>query len=92
MTFKLVKKSTGATVTTFHITDAAGTIYGSVNVPNEAATDLLKCWAGARSPGAGKQPAATAAKQTAGRQPGCRGFQRTTAARRHYQGRAANRR
>ena len=50
MTFKLVKKSTGATVTTFHITDAAGTIYGSVNVPNEAATDLLKCSAGARSP------------------------------------------
>lgn len=44
MTFRLERKSVGATLTKFNITDDKGTIYGSVNVPNEAASDLLKQW------------------------------------------------
>ena len=54
MTFKLLKKSTGATLTKFHVVDARGDIVGSINVANEQASDLLKhC----REPGA---PAAAA--------------------------------
>ena len=54
MTFKLLKKSTGATLTKFHVVDARGDIVGSINVANEQASDLLKHW---RDPGA---PAAAA--------------------------------
>ncbi len=55
MTFKLLKKSTGAVLTKFHVVDSVGTIVGSINVGNEQAADLQKHW---RQPGA---PAATAA-------------------------------
>ena len=44
MQFKLSKKSTGRTLTTFNITDDKDTICGSVNVPDEAVADLQKCW------------------------------------------------
>jgi hypothetical protein len=53
--FKLSKKSTGRTLTTFHVTNARGDICGAINVPNEQASDLQKHW---REPGA---PAPTAA-------------------------------
>jgi hypothetical protein len=49
MTFKLLKKSTGATLTKFHVVDSAGSIVGSINVANEQAPDLQKHW---RQPGA----------------------------------------
>ena len=49
MTFKLLKKSTGATLTKFHIVDGRGDIVGSINVANEQASDLQKHW---REPGA----------------------------------------
>ena len=49
MTFKLLKKAVGATLTKFHIVDARGDIVGSVNVANEQASDLQKHW---REPGA----------------------------------------
>ena len=52
MTFKLLKKSTGATLTKFHVVDARGDIVGSINVANEQASDLLKHW---------REPAAPAA-------------------------------
>jgi hypothetical protein len=57
MTFKLERKAAGAVLTKFHITDGKGTDYGSVNVPNEAASDLLRHWRGAAP------AAATAGKQ-----------------------------
>ncbi len=44
MNFKLERKAAGAAMTTFNVTDGKGTIYGSVTVPNEAASDLRKCW------------------------------------------------
>jgi hypothetical protein len=37
MTFKLLKKSTGAVLTKFHVVDARGDIVGSINVANEHA-------------------------------------------------------
>ena len=49
MTFKLLKKAVGATLTKVHIVDARGDIVGSVNVANEQASDLQKHW---REPGA----------------------------------------
>ena len=54
MTFKLLKKSVGATLTKFHVINSAGDIVGSINVANEQASDLQKHW---REPGA---PAAAA--------------------------------
>ena len=44
MTFRLERKSVGATLTKFHVVDSAGTIVGSINVANEQASDLRKCW------------------------------------------------
>ena len=35
--FKLSKKSTGRTLTTFHILNSAGDIVGSANIPNAEA-------------------------------------------------------
>ena len=58
MTFKLLKKSVGATLTKFHVVDARGDIVGSINVANEQVSDLQKHW---REPGA---PAATAKHQS----------------------------
>ena len=46
MRFRLTKKSTGQILTTFHVLDSAGDICGSINVPNEQANDLLRCWQG----------------------------------------------
>ena len=60
MTFKLTEKGRTRLNTTFHITDSAGDICGSVNVPNEAASDLLKHWRGAQSPGTPAGAAAAA--------------------------------
>ena len=54
MTFRLLKKTTGRVNTTFHITDAAGTVIGSVTVPRGQENALLKCWAGAHAPPAAK--------------------------------------
>ena len=59
MTFKLLKKAVGATLTKFHVVDARGDIVGSINVANEQASDLQKHW---REPGA---PAAATKHQTA---------------------------
>ena len=58
MTFKLERKSTGATLTKYHVVDSNNTIVGSINVANEQSGDLEKCWRGA-APAA----ATTAAKQ-----------------------------
>ena len=44
MTFKLLKKTVGATLTKFHVADGRGDIVGSINVPNEQASDLQKHW------------------------------------------------
>ena len=49
MTFKLERKSVGATLTKFHVLDSTGAIVGSINVANEQAGDLQKCWAGPRA-------------------------------------------
>ena len=46
--FKLSKKSTGRTLTTFHVTNARGDICGHINVPNDAVSDLVKTLARAR--------------------------------------------
>ena len=46
MTFKLVKKSATAALTKFQILNAAGDIVGSVNVPPNQVSDLLRCWTG----------------------------------------------
>jgi hypothetical protein len=63
MTFKSSKKSTGRTLTTFHVTDDKGMICGSINVANNQADDLMKHW---RAPtgapaAAAKQSSATTA-------------------------------
>ena len=42
--FRLLKKSTGAVLTKFHVVDSAGAIVGSINVANEQASDLQKHW------------------------------------------------
>lgn len=42
--FKLERKSTGRVLTNFKVTDDKGAVYGSINVPNEAVSDLLKHW------------------------------------------------
>ena len=44
MTFKLLKKSTGAVLTKFHVVNARGDIVGSINVANGEVNDLQKCW------------------------------------------------
>ena len=42
--FKLERKSTGRVLTNFKVTDDKGAVYGSINVPNEAVSDLLEHW------------------------------------------------
>jgi hypothetical protein len=44
MKFSLTEKGRTGINTVFHITDAAGTIVGSANVPHSQAKDLQKCW------------------------------------------------
>ena len=62
MTFKLLKKSTGPTLTKFHVVDSTNAIVGSINVANEQASDLQKHWRGAApAAGATKQSSAAAA-------------------------------
>jgi hypothetical protein len=43
MTFKLLKKAVGATLTKFHVLNSRGDICGSINVGNGEVNDLLKC-------------------------------------------------
>ena len=62
MTFKLTEKGRTKLNTTFHVTDSAGTIVGSINVANEQATDLQKHWRGANEP----EPAGPAAAARTG--------------------------
>ena len=40
MKFTLSRQTPSATITKFHVRDSAGSIVGSINVPNEAARDL----------------------------------------------------
>ena len=62
-TFKLEKKSTGKMLTNFRVLDQSGSVYGSVNIPNEAVSDFLRCWSGSApaAANAGKQPSAASA-------------------------------
>ena len=53
MTFKLLKKQTGRSLTTFHVLDESDAIVGSVNVLNEQADDFLKHWVPSRPASAG---------------------------------------
>ena len=70
MTFKLLKKSTGATLTKFHIVDGRGDIVGSINVANEQASDLQKHWRDSAPAGAAKQSSASALAPAFKRVPG----------------------
>ena len=54
--FRLEEKSRGKVLTCFRVLDQSGSVYGSVNIPNEATADFLAHWKGAA-------PVATAAKQ-----------------------------
>ena len=51
MTFKLTEKGRTRINTTFHVTDSAGDIVGSINVPHGQEDDLLRHWRGANAPG-----------------------------------------
>jgi predicted helicase len=42
--FKLLRQAPGAALTKFLVYDSAGSISGSINVPNEAANDLARHW------------------------------------------------
>ena len=46
MTFRLIKKSADQQLTRFQVLDSAGSICGSINVPNEEVPALLRCWSG----------------------------------------------
>jgi hypothetical protein len=59
MKFSLTEKGRTGINTVFPITDAAGTIVGSANVPHSQAKDLLKCW---------REPAPDTAANRAGKQ------------------------
>jgi hypothetical protein len=54
MNFRLLKKSTNAAISTFHILNEAGEACGSVNVPNKQAEDLKRHWKGAYAAPAAK--------------------------------------
>ena len=45
--FKLIKKASNRSRSTFHVIDSAGSICGSINVANDQAADLVRCWSGA---------------------------------------------
>ena len=44
--FKLTQKASNRSRTTFHVIDSAGAVCGSINVANNQAADLLRCWTG----------------------------------------------
>ena len=46
MQFQLTKKSADRMLTKFHVVDGNDNIVGSINVRNEDANDLVKCWQG----------------------------------------------
>jgi hypothetical protein len=46
MKFRLFEKSRNKVKTTFVVVNQAGDICGSINVSNESAGDLLRCWQG----------------------------------------------
>ena len=60
MRFKLVKKSTNRSLTTFHVHNERGDIIGSVGVAPEEADDLLRHWSGAADRGERQPPVANA--------------------------------
>ena len=45
--FKLTRRASNRSGTTFHVIDSAGAICGSINVANDQAADLVRCWSGA---------------------------------------------
>ena len=48
VTFRLTKKSSNKVLTKFHVLDSSDSICGSINVPNDQVSDLLRCWNGPR--------------------------------------------
>ncbi len=50
MNFRLEKQSPGKQLTKFFVYDDANAIVGTINVPNEAASDLERHWKGAPAP------------------------------------------
>jgi hypothetical protein len=42
--FKLLRQAPGAAITKFLVYDSAGSIIGSINVPNAVADDLARHW------------------------------------------------
>jgi hypothetical protein len=65
MNFKLVKKSTGAVLTKFHVVNARGDICGSINVANGEVSDLLNCLRDSAPAAAGAKQATAAAALSA---------------------------
>ena len=63
--FRLEEKSRGKVLTCFRVLDQSGSVYGSVNIPNEATADFLAQWWGAPAVAAAKQPSAAAALSAA---------------------------
>ena len=61
-TFKLEQKSRGKVLTNFRVLDQSGSVYGSVNIPNEAVGDSAH-WKGSApaAANAGKQQSAASA-------------------------------
>ncbi|MGA7393057.1 MAG: hypothetical protein WBL40_16045 [Terrimicrobiaceae bacterium] len=57
------KKSRGKVLTNFRVLDQSGSVYGSVNIPNEAVGDFLAHWKGSApaAANAGKQQSAASA-------------------------------
>jgi hypothetical protein len=52
-------------LTKFHVTDSTNAIVGVINVANEQASDLQKCWRDSTPAAAPKQSAAVAALSAA---------------------------
>jgi hypothetical protein len=47
MNYRLMKKSENRLKTTFHVLNGKGDVIGSINVPPQEASDLLRHWRGA---------------------------------------------
>jgi hypothetical protein len=63
MTFRLEKQSPGKVATRFFAYDAANSIVGTINVPNESVSDLENHWKSAPASSSPKKNAASARKQ-----------------------------
>lgn len=61
MTFKLVKKSATVALAKFQIVNAAGDIVGSVSVPPNQVSDLVRNWVGAKDSQSSQSPRASLA-------------------------------